>query len=134
FALKPFFLLGWAAVEAAIALARGTRATLRAETAAIAAIQLGYALALAAFAPGYAAVAALAWRVLDAYDDPWWAFALNRATVTIALAIAAALWIRPAPETRELRRVLGVAVGAFWLGACLQRRGWTYHFLPAELA
>jgi hypothetical protein len=133
FAIKPFFLLAWAAVEAWIARERGARATARAENAAIAGIAVVCAGAVALLTPGYRDVAALAWQVLGAYDYPWYAFVLNRAALVLAVALAAARSIRPTPETRELRRVLGVAALAFWVAACLQQRGWSYHFLPAEL-
>jgi len=132
-AIKPFFGLAWLAVEAQIAWARGARASARPESLAVAAVQLAYLAALAAFAPGYGEIARLAWQVLGAYDHPWIAFALNRATLGLALAGIAARAIRPTQETRELRRVLGVAALAFWVAACAQQRGWSYHFLPAEL-
>jgi hypothetical protein len=133
-AIKPFFLLAWAAAELPVARARGFRAVVRAENLAIAAVHILYGLALLLFAREYAAVAALAWRVLDAYDLPWIAFVVNRATLVMAISLAVALLTRPTEGTRELRRVLACAAIGFWVVACLQRRGWSYHFLPAELA
>jgi hypothetical protein len=133
FAIKPFFLLAGIAVAAWIGFARGVRALARADHLAIAAIQVAYAAAVALLAPGYRDVAALAWQVLGAYDYPWFAFVLNRATLALAIAFAVARWIPATPETRDLRRVLGIAALAFWVAACAQQRGWAYHFLPAEL-
>jgi hypothetical protein len=132
-AIKPFFGLASLAVEAQIAWTRGARAAARPESLAVAAVQLAYLAALAAFAPGYGEVARLAWQVLGAYDLPWLAFVWNRGTFALALAAIATRSVRATPETSELRGVLGIAALAFWVAACAQQRGWAYHFLPTQL-
>ena len=132
FAIKPFFLLAWLAVEGLLLWRVGRAAARRPESVALISVLAAYAVALLVFAPEYLEVITEAATLgLDRYDMPVSWLVWNRAVgVGIAAACAFALW---RPPERALHGVLLTAAAALWAGAVAQRRGWDYHFLPLEL-
>jgi hypothetical protein len=133
FAIKPFFLLAWLAVEGLLVRRLGRDAPMRLESIALFSVLAVYSVSLLAFAPEYFGVITEAAALgLDRYDMPVsWLFWNRAVGVGIAAACAFAVW---RPPERALHGVLLTAAAALWAGAAAQRRGWNYHFLPLELA
>jgi uncharacterized membrane protein YhaH (DUF805 family) len=141
--VKPHFLLVWALVDLVLLANRGPRALLRAEQVAVIAIGAAYLLSVPLLTPGYLVVARLA---VDAYGDyattnPWALLTLSQARLAgVALACAVlALGVRrwhgaarPDP-VGWLLVALAAAVVGFTAAVLLQRRGWTYHWIPVKI-
>jgi len=132
FAIKPFFLLAWLAVEGLLLFRLGRDAPMRPESLALISVLTAYGAALLAFAsPYFGVVTEAATLGLHGYDMPVsWLFWNWSIGVGIAAACAYAVW---RPPERALHAVLLTAAAALWAGAAVQRRGWEYHFLPVDL-
>ena len=132
FAIKPFFLLAWLAVEGLLLWRLGRAAPRRPESVALISVLAACAAALLSFAPQYLGVITEAAALgLDRYNMPVsWLFWNWSIAVGIAAACAFAVW---RPPERALHGVLLTAAAALWACAAVQRRGWDYHFLPLEL-
>lgn len=140
FALKPHFLLIWAALEAWNVL--GTRPCLRlrairrrSETVAVAVFLALYAAAVGLWFPEYFA---LMGRIAGVYQSYWPQSGIGLVAVLYALPLTL-LFL--AVGLRGIARP-GERLGATWLVfaaagllmAALQAKGWSYHFLPALVA
>jgi len=133
FAIKPYFLLVWIAVE--LYVARTARGGWRCpENALIVGIHAIYAPSVLLFAPAYLDVVAMTTQVLSSYKE-WSPLTLLSPTAVIYVALAGGLFamIRPSSLDRELRGVLLTASVALLACAIMQGTSWRYHFLPAEL-
>ncbi|MBX6366136.1 MAG: hypothetical protein IRZ00_20005 [Gemmatimonadetes bacterium] len=132
-ALKPNFLLVWLATEGYLARRRGGwRSLLRPENRLMVALWLLYAAATAWIAPEYYTTAL--WAV-DLYRDfaarPLAALLTSKATFFVLACALGVLALGCRRERNDLARVLLLAALAMWAAAVSQRKGWTYHWLPA---
>jgi hypothetical protein len=132
FAIKPHFLLAWAAVESVLfAIERG-RAFRRPEFIAACIVFLAYAAAIALFTPQYFAVADQVSRVYGGLNSPVSVLIrLREVQVWIAaLAVFAAVRWR---SSDRLPLVVFAAGTGYLLAALLQFKGWGYQLYPARV-
>jgi hypothetical protein len=133
-ALKPYFIVLWLALEAVMLARLGWRkAGVRAESLAVAAVGIGYVLAVVLWAPAY-------FQVVRTMAGPYYTFLRNSLLTTALLGDGAQLpmivllaWLALRRDVRRqlLCSVLAAAMTALWLAAVLQHKGWRYHFYPA---
>ena len=130
-AIKPHFLLVWAAVEATRWWSeRGRAPWRRPENWAIGGSLVAYAVSVPLFAPVYLKVIRWSLEAYGAFAEP----VPMHVHLTVAYAgLAAFLLVRSGPATRVLRRIVCVALVAFVAVAFLQQRGFPYHFVPATV-
>lgn len=132
FALKPHFVLAWLLPELWLLRRRGPRALLRAELYALLATFALYALALLLYAPDYIDIARLAATTYTGYaaTSP---LALLRHPSALIILAAGGAWLlaRRWFEPRAHGDVLALALAGFFAGVLVQRKGWTYHWIPA---
>src|SRR6266568_7834 len=135
FAIKPFFLCAFAAIELVLLAAGGWRRTFsRVAFWAVAGFQLAYFLAILVATPEYLA------RIVPAVLATYGAYGNGiRAVITtsrfwlaafvgILALIASAI---PAPPlARAYSRVSGAATLGWLAGYASQGKGWHYHFIP----
>ena len=130
-AVKPQFALLCLARESLVA-ARGPRRPTF-EGGIIAAAGAAYLIAVAAAAPEYFALVRELGAAYHTYlhnSIPVTALLGDGAAVAIgALLLAVALWRWRGADA--FRLTLVVAVGACFVAAAMQQKGWRYHFLPA---
>lgn len=133
FALKPQFVVLWIALEAWLALGRKARFELHPEGRWVAALQVGYALAVLGLTPEYVAVVR---RLGGAYLS----FLRNPPIMTLLFGDGARLPLVALLAAVALRRRctysvavtgLGVAIVGSLLVGIIQGKGWSYHFYPA---
>src|SRR5688572_27957687 len=143
FALKPHFLLAWLLIEGTVALRAGFSTLRRAEHVALIATGAMYAARIPLLTPGYLFVARL---IIDAYGayattTPW--ALLERpdarlAFVSVTVAFVTILLLKRLGRARDpinwLLITLGAAVIGFTAAVLLQRRGWTYHWIPVQVS
>jgi hypothetical protein len=133
FALKPFFLPVWLAVEGYLALKRSPAICKRPENYAIVAFGLGYGLSILLFTPAYLGLAGTALKVYNGYwSFGFWALARDPGTLFALLVLLAHSNVRASPQTAELRRVLTVAGVMFLAAVFMQNKGWDYHWIPVK--
>jgi hypothetical protein len=131
-ALKPYFLLLPLAVEGSLLPARlGLRT--RAELAAIAAVLLGYLVAVLLWARPY-------WDLVRELGPPYFRFLRESVLLTavtgngagVALcAMLAYVALRERARRLPLATVLLAATIGLFASAALQQKGWRYHFYPS---
>jgi hypothetical protein len=134
-ALKPFFVLPWAGVEAYVLLRR-RRLILRAETLSAAGVVALYVASVFVIWPGYfETIVPLAGTTFWAYNNPL-SYVLTRvpALLTVA-ALAAGTLVRVRDEPlRHLRAVLAASSAGSLVQAVVQSKGWNYHLYPSIVA
>jgi hypothetical protein len=127
FLLKPYFLLGWLAVELPLVRRRGLSILWRAENVFLFIGGLVYVIAALMLVPDYIRLAVL---LGPAYGDY---LAQGRLEVFFTwLGAALSVWYRwrhPAATTPQA--VLEAATVGFLLAAVSQLKWWPYHFIPA---
>jgi len=133
FALKPYFMAGWLAVEIArVVLDRSTRSLRRPGVTGVVAIQILYVAVVVLLVPDYLQVARDAWQVYDALNaSPSVMWGLVDWRFWGLACIAAAV-----PIPRDARRsglVLLAAATGFLVGAMVQSKGWPYQLYPSRV-
>ena len=129
FLLKPYFLLGWAAVELYLARHRGFRLLLRLENIVLAAAGVTYIACVALIAPGYIALA----RMLGpAYATYLSSGASDAAMLGLWLG-GMGLFLLWRIRVVSAAGVFGAATIGFLLAGIVQLKWWSYHFLPAAV-
>jgi hypothetical protein len=134
FALKPHFLLLPLLVEAAVLARRGRGGLHDAVPWAMAALFLAYLAALPLLFPAY--LGAVVPMAVDLYVDNGGLTALGVLLrprlwpVALALLVLAVVAFR---GRAMLPRLLVLAAFAGLVAALVQRKGWPYHFMPAQL-
>jgi hypothetical protein len=130
---KPHFAVVWAGMELA-AWRDGLRWCRRTEFLAVAAVQLGYVLAIIPSLPAYLSVVR---EFGPAYQTFWhvqpWALVLFEPSsflVVAALGLAAIHYRVLPPGCRARVRIFGSLTAASWVVAIVQAKGWPYHFYP----
>ena len=137
-ALKPYFLLPWLVVELLVLVRTWRiRSVLRLETCIVILMQCTYLLLVMLAAPEYfSTVVPLALATYAAYDaDPLTLIHSRRVLGLFLLGCAAVFvpfWQRPRSD-RSLTYVLGGALLGFLASYLLQKKGWSYHLVPALL-
>lgn len=132
-ALKPHFVLLWLSVEFYLIFKGSIRTSWRRpEIAAILAVFVVYGISLLPFLPDYLKIARITVQVYAAYNTGRLALLLNPTTMMWA-ASAAAFWlVRLNPKVKEAKQLLLIASTTFLIIAVAQRKGWFYHFYPAQ--
>ena len=135
FAIKPFFLGAFAAIELVVLAAAGWRRTLsRVDLYVIAGFQLAYVLVILMVTPEYVN------RIVPAVVATYGAYGNGiRAVIGTSLfwlpllvamlAVIVSAIPGPAPS-RAYARVLGAATLGWLAGYVIQGKGWPYHFIP----
>jgi hypothetical protein len=133
-ALKPYFMLLWVCLEAAVLLAGPKRRPrFREESLAVVGVGVVYILSVVEWTPEY-------FQVVRTMAGPYYTFLSNSLQTTALLgdgaqlpiiAMLAYFTLRADTERRFLWSVLAWATSALWLAAVLQHKGWRYHFYPA---
>jgi hypothetical protein len=135
FAIKPFFLGAFAAIELVVLAAAGwKRAFSRIDVYIIAGFQLGYLLVILVATPEYVdRIVPAVLATYGAYGNGIRAviatneFRLPALIGVLALTVSAI----PAPAlARAYTRVLGAATLGWLAGYVSQGKGWPYHFIP----
>jgi hypothetical protein len=139
FAIKPFFLGAFAAVELIVLSSAGWRRALsRVDVYIIAGFQLAYLLVILLVTPEYVD------RIVPVVRATYWAYGNGiraviatsqfwlPALIGTAALLASAL---PAPAlARAHARVLGAATLGWLAGYAIQGKGWHYHFIPVMVS
>jgi hypothetical protein len=141
FALKPHFLLVWGLVGLAVLARRGPRALLRIEQGAVIVVGALYAVSVLLLTPGYLFVAQLAREAYGTYAtlSPWVLLTMPQARLAggalslAALAFAVRRRRGGIDEANGLLLTLAAGVIGFTGAVLLQRRGWTYHWIPVQV-
>jgi hypothetical protein len=130
FALKPYFLPVWLAVEGYVALRHSPAIWKRPENYAIIAFGLIYGLSILLFTPAYVEVARTALKVYDGYwSFGFWAVAKDPRTLFAVFAVLVHASTRASAQTVELRRILALACVMFLAAVFMQNKGWDYHWI-----
>ncbi len=133
FAIKPHFLLAWAAVEIALFVSSRRASALRTEcVAAVCTFAIYGVVALIAF-PAYFDVARQVWAVYGGLDSPTARLIALREWQIGLVALALVALIRLPRELAAPLRVVGAAAAGFLAASLLQFKGWGYHMLPAQV-
>lgn len=131
FSLKPFFLVPWLVLEWLIRRRVGHGSVRRVELLAVVTTGAGYALAVIALSPDYLS---MAMRLGPFYakliGNPMWVTLGMAGPVLFVAAYIAAQRIERWP-TDGLRSVCIAGYFGFLACAVLQRKGFSYHYLPA---
>jgi hypothetical protein len=131
FAIKPHFVLAWAALEAVVVATRGRRA-LRPELLAAAAAAAVYVVVAAVAHPEYLGVAGQVREVYRGLNSSP-AVLLRLREVQLWLAAAALFAALRWPPDDRLPAVAFAAATGFLGAALLQLKGWSYHLYPARV-
>jgi hypothetical protein len=131
-ALKPTFLLPWAAVEAHLAWRLG-RWRLRPEVLGASAVVAGYAGVLLVVWPEYPfEIFPLVLKTYWTYANPLAQVLLRPSVLVVLLAIAITSVVEVEDQTHQrLRGALRVATVSTLLVALIHRTGWNYQVYPA---
>jgi hypothetical protein len=131
FALKPHFLVVWAAVELYL-VGRGRRRPAP-ESLAVAGVLATYAVLVVALVPAYLRlVALLSVPYLKFLYDPALHLLVTAPGVPVVyLALLAFAALRRNARHPRLWEVLAIATAAAFVAGVLQQKGLSYHFLPA---
>jgi hypothetical protein len=136
FALKPHFLVVPGLVEALVLLRLGPRRALRdAVPWTMAAIWLGYLLAIPVVFPGYFGhVLPLVWDYyLDLHGLAWWQVILTERLGTALMLLVPLAVVAARGAWGALPKVLVVAALGATVAAVVQHKGWSYHVLPVRM-
>jgi hypothetical protein len=140
FALKPHFLIGWAAIEAAlfVAFVRGRRASalrdvVRPELLAAVATMAVYGAAVLLLFPQYFDVARRVWAVYGGLDSPVARLVALREWQIALVALALVALLRLPRDLASPLLVVGGAAAGFLAASLVQLKGWGYHMLPAQV-
>ncbi len=138
-ALKPFFLLPWAAMELVLlASVRRVRSAGRIEGMAVVLVQIVYGLLVVGTTPEYlTTIVPLARATYGAYGDDvsWWMLIRDGQVVVLLVGglIALATSRFATGPNGSLIQVLGAATLGSVLSYLLQAKGWAYHLVPAKV-
>jgi hypothetical protein len=133
FAIKPYFLLTWVAVEAVVLASRrdGWRCVENAAVIGVHALYLGCVLL---FAREYLGMIEMMGRFVEAYQEPGLSALRGTALVCVGGAAVFAALVPANRFDRALRRVLLAAALAGLATALFQGASFSYRYLPAEAA
>jgi hypothetical protein len=131
-ALKPFFLLPWLMVMAYLAYRMGVAKTLRTpEFWLVLLINGAYVVSVLLVFPEYLGIAATAAKYYGAYNgNPAEFVPLLILGVAIVVVL---LGVRVRPTMRPVLAIAGIAAIGFAIEAAIQRKGFSYHLIPAQL-
>ena len=133
-AIKPYFLIGWLALEAALVIRSHRVATVvRLESLIVTIVILLYAISVLIFAPGYLDVVRKAALVYGAYDASWWDLVTHRHFVLWMVAMLIFVFSFGVKEHDLERRALFFSGTGFLVSVFAQRKGWGYHYYPSAL-
>jgi hypothetical protein len=131
--LKPYFLPLWLLPEAYLYIVcKNTTAWRRPENQSIVVLGVAYVLWVI-FGSGYLANAQIVMQFYGAYNRP---FDLVFEAAPPALWITALLLqlaLLRAEQTKHIRAVFSLTLLCYVFSALMQRKGWPYHWLPAQL-
>ena len=155
FALKPHFLLAWAAVEIALLVRARIRAgssrrapalansradspepwrrRLRAEFLAALFTVAAYGVAILVVFPEYVGVARRVWAVYGGLDSPTARLLALREWQIGLVALALVALVRLPRDLAGPLSIVGAAAAGFLASSLLQLKGWGYHMLPAQV-
>ena len=135
FALKPYFLLPWAGIQAyRLAVTRRWSALFCRENVAIVIINVGYGLLVLAALPDYLPIARMAMQVYPAFDSPLKSIFQHEIFLTFYALAALCVFVKPSKSFRDLRWVLFIVVSGFAASVVLQQKGLGYHYYPMRAA
>jgi hypothetical protein len=131
-ALKPHFVLLWAAVEGYLArVGRGRRTWLRPEALSVAAMGLAYAIAVVTISPEYLRLVGWARSIYVACNPAsFWSLLSHPAIFVSLIAWTGFSLVRPGGHYRECCRLLLIANVSFVIIALVQWKGYPYHYYP----
>ena len=133
-AIKPYFLFGWLALEAAL-LTRSNllSSIIRVESIVVASLIVLYAAFLLLFTPEYFDIAGKAARVYGAYDASWLELLTHRHFILWVMALLMFVFTSSVTEHTLLRRALFFCGTGFLISVFAQHKGWGYHYYPSAL-
>lgn len=133
FALKPHYLLPFVAVEVYLWFgAKQGPPWRRLESILIAAVIGLHVLLTLLLTPQYLELMKLMVRAYSAFSVEWKELLAGRHVGWPVAAAAACVFARPTEQTRRLRHLLLVALGATFVVAAAQFKGFDYHFHPSN--
>lgn len=132
FAIKPYFIPAWLAVEVVLLATRGASSLRRPQMLAAAATFAVYGVAMLLFVPQYFDFAQ---RILGVYS------AMNASPAVLLRLKEVQLWLVAAalfaairwPRTDALMAVLFAAATGYLFGGLAQLKGWGYQLYPARV-
>jgi hypothetical protein len=128
-ALKPYFLLPWAAVLAYVAWKRGAFATIRTpECWMVLLVNGSYWLSIQLFFPTYFQLSLQALKYYSAMNASLGGIAQNFLPYSVLLIVP---FLKCGKSMRPLLMLGMVASLGFMLDALVQHKGWSYHLVPA---
>ena len=134
-AFKPYFLLPFVVIEGYLTFGRKAGFFWRRpEVLAVAGLQALFAALW--ITPDYLHMLRLAANVYAAYDtslEDMFSISLVVAPTAYAALVAMAV-TRPTPETRQLRRILAIALVCWLITLFVQHKGFSYHHYAARVA
>ena len=136
FALKPYFVIAWIAVEIALAiLQRPLRTWRRPAAMAVVASMLAYAVIVITLVPNYLSLALEVIHLYAKLAPPLGQLLwdIHRELETWIAVLAALILVRMPPQQRAPTVVLFAAATGFLAAALVQFKAWNYHFYPFEV-
>lgn len=134
FAIKPFFLLVWLAVEAYLFLFCSRSLWKRPEQLSVLGLFAVYALAAAIFTPAYFRLAVTAISVYGGYHSYGPDYIIRYwVTLFLLVVLLAHSNVESSRQLRQLRRTFSVAATAFWVVVLVQNKGWDYHWIHVKV-
>ncbi len=133
FALKPYFVLLWAAVELWLVLKRPPGRFLKPESLAVGATIAAYVLVVWLVTPDYFRLVRLLGPAYSRYMSvsPLAALAIGEGSAVCLAALLAFVAFKRVGLADPLTEGLTIGSAALLAAAALQRKGWWYHFYPS---
>lgn len=135
FAIKPFFLIVWALFVGYLWLTIGWRSTLRTtENGLIGSFQVLYAAVVLATFPQFLPLARLILPLYKELNTGYRELLVEPENFAIPFLAAWVLFARPTQPYRALLHLSTLAAVGFYFCVLIQKKGFTYHFLMADLS
>lgn len=133
FALKPFFLIAWIAIEIIVASRRGPKSLSSVENFAIASVLVVYLAVVFTITPEYLTLVQSLGGIYRSYQtDPLAMFLTRRVVVWYVTLIMVAILVRRVSRDRTMTVFFAIGT-SLMIAAFVQLTGWGYHFYPADV-
>jgi hypothetical protein len=133
FALKPYFVLLWGAIELWLLVKRPPGRFFKPESLAVGATIVAYVITVWLVTPEYFRLLQLLGTAYSRYMSvsPLTALAIGEGSAVCLAALLAFAAFKRVGLDDPLREGLAVATASLLVAAALQRKGWWYHFYPS---
>jgi hypothetical protein len=132
-ALKPYFVVFWAAVELWLMVKRPPAPFLRRESLSLGATLLGYVTAVWLVTPEYLQLLRLLGSAYARYMSvsPFATVGIEKRSAVVLISLLAFVAFRTVHAGDPLTSGLAVGSASLLVAAALQRKGWWYQFYPS---